>query len=98
MSQDEDERPRKKFRKAKGINTRLKVSFTLVSHKCSEQFILNYSFILCKIFLEQSTKDCGGVSWVAEKVLCQRLDIPEWVSHNVKNMMDEGCTVPFIAR
>ncbi|WAR19308.1 SRBD1-like protein [Mya arenaria] len=39
-----------------------------------------------------------SVSWNEESVISNRLDVPVWATTNVVKLLDEGCTIPFIAR
>ena len=38
------------------------------------------------------------VSWEADEVLAEELDLPHWVAKNVVELLDADNTVPFIAR
>lgn len=51
-----------------------------------------------KIKAEVSTSDTPAVSWKADEVISACIDIPVWAAKNVVKLLDEGCTIPFIAR
>lgn len=36
--------------------------------------------------------------WDPARVIAERLNVEEWVAHNVVNMFDQENTLPFIAR
>ncbi|KAL3873138.1 hypothetical protein ACJMK2_036292 [Sinanodonta woodiana] len=36
--------------------------------------------------------------WTVPRVISVRIEVPEWVTKNVVQLLDEGCTIPFIAR
>lgn len=38
------------------------------------------------------------VSWKVEEVISVNLDVAVWAAKNVVSLLDEGCTIPFIAR
>ena len=40
----------------------------------------------------------NSVSWKIHEVISSNLSVPEWASKNVVRLLDEGCTIPFIAR
>lgn len=40
----------------------------------------------------------GSVSWKVEDVIGANLNVPVWAAKNVVQLLDEGCTIPFIAR
>lgn len=57
-----------------------------------------------KIEKEKKTTNCSSktdercVSWNVEHVISGSLDVSVWAAKNVVKLLDEGCTIPFIAR
>ncbi|KAJ8308999.1 hypothetical protein KUTeg_013873, partial [Tegillarca granosa] len=39
-----------------------------------------------------------SVNWKIESVISEQLEIEEWISRNVVHLLDQGNTIPFIAR
>ncbi|KAL4238739.1 nucleic acid binding [Mactra antiquata] len=39
-----------------------------------------------------------SVSWQIEDIISENLNVPKWAATNVVKLLDEGCTIPFIAR
>lgn len=57
-----------------------------------------------KVKIEKKTTNCSTktdercVSWNVEQVIGGSLDVAVWAAKNVVKLLDEGCTIPFIAR
>ena len=47
---------------------------------------------------EKSKEADSTVNWSIPEVSSNRLDVPEWTVKNIVGLLDEGCTLPFIAR
>lgn len=45
-----------------------------------------------------SDSDLGTVCWKVEEIISVNLDVPVWAAKNVVKLLDEGSTIPFIAR
>lgn len=39
-----------------------------------------------------------SVNWKIECVISEKLEVEEWISKNVVQLLDQGNTIPFIAR
>lgn len=39
-----------------------------------------------------------SVNWKIECVISEQLEVEEWISKNVVQLLDQGNTIPFIAR
>ena len=39
-----------------------------------------------------------AVSWYAPDVIAAKVEVPNWAAKNVVKLLDDGCTIPFIAR
>lgn len=45
-----------------------------------------------------SSVNTPAVSWRCEEIISANLGVPGWAAKNVVSLLDEGCTIPFIAR
>ena len=53
--------------------------------------------------VEKKKKPCvtsgkPAVSWKVEEVIASNVHIPAWAAKNTVKLLDDGCTIPFIAR
>ena len=48
--------------------------------------------------VEESNAAGTSPNWSVPEVVAARAEVPEWAVRNIMRLLDEGCTLPFIAR
>ena len=73
----------------------VKIKMSNVDHTPHTQIKTKYLYQKSLFVFSDNAR---AVSWLEEDVVSSTINIQPWAARNVIQLLDEGCTIPFIAR